>query len=221
MLNRMPTVSASLLRYLRKTSLRETHIQNELRQVTDKLPESGWEVSPEQGQFLALLVQITGAKNILELGTFTGNSSLAMGLALPIDGQIVTCDMEPSYTNIAREHWIKARIEKKIELRLGPAMSTLDDLIKEGTENHFDMAFIDANKKDYDQYYERVLILIRPGGLIVIDNVFWGGRVLDKKNQDKSTSSIRKLNKKIFLDQRVSLSMLPFNDGVTLVWKRP
>ena len=108
--NRMKTISASLLRYLRKTSLRETHIQNELRQVTDKLPESGWEVSPEQGQFLALLVQITGAKNILELGTFTGNSSLAMGLALPIDGQIITCDMEPDYTNIAREYWIKAGI---------------------------------------------------------------------------------------------------------------
>ncbi|HIO38935.1 MAG TPA: SAM-dependent methyltransferase, partial [Rhodospirillales bacterium] len=119
------------------------------------------------------------------------------------------------------QHWIKAGIEKKIELRLGPAMSTLDDLIKESTEDHFDMAFIDANKKDYDQYYERVLTLIRPGGLIVIDNVFWGGRVLDKKNQDKSTRSIRKLNKKILLDQRVSLSMLPFNDGVTLVWKRP
>ena len=221
MLNRMPIISASLLRYLRKTSLRETHIQNELRQVTDKLPESGWEVSPEQGQFLALLVQITGAKNILELGTFTGNSSLAMGLALPIDGQIVTCDMEPNYTNIAREHWIKAGIDKKIELRIGPAISTLDDLIKEGTEDHFDMAFIDANKKDYDGYYERVLTLIRPGGLIVIDNVFWGGRVLDKNNNDKSTGSIRQLNKKMHYDPRVSLSMLPLNDGVTLVWKRP
>ena len=221
MLNRMPTISASLLRYLRKTSLRETQIQNDLRQVTDKLPEAGWEVSPEQGQFLALLVQITGAKNILELGTFTGNSSLAMGLALPIDGQIVTCDMEPDYTNIAREYWIKAGIEKKIALRLGPAMSTLDELIKEGPEDYFDMAFIDANKKDYDHYYERVLTLIRPGGLIVIDNVFWGGRVLDKYNNDKSTSSIRQLNKKMHHDPRVSLSMLPLNDGVTLVWKRP
>ncbi len=219
--NRMKTISASLLRYLRKTSLRETHIQNELRQVTDKLPESGWEVSPEQGQFLALLVQITGAKNILELGTFTGTSSLAMGLVLPIDGQIVTCDMEPDYTNIAREYWIKAGIEKKIALRLGPAMSTLDDLIKEGPEDYFDMAFIDANKKDYDHYYERVLTLIRPGGLIVIDNVFWSGRVLDKNNQEKSTSSIRALNKKILRDPRVSLSMLPLNDGVTLIWKRP
>ena len=219
--NRMKTISASLLRYLRKTSLRETDIQNELRQVTDKLPESGWAVSPEQGQFLALLVQITGAKNILELGTFTGTSSLAMGLALPIDGQIVTCDMEPNYTNIARDYWIKAGIEKKIELRLGPAMSTLDDLINEGTEGLFDMSFIDANKKDYDEYYERVLTLIRPGGLIVIDNVFWSGRVIDIKNNEKSTSSIRKLNKKILHDQRVSISMLPFNDGVTLVWKRP
>ena len=219
--NRMKTISASLLRYLRKTSLRETDVQNELRQVTDKLPESGWAVSPEQGQFLALLVQITGAKNILELGTFTGTSSLAMGLALPIDGQIVTCDMEPDYTNIARNYWIKAGIDKKIELRLGPALSTLDELIKEGPEDYFDMAFIDANKKDYDHYYERVLTLIRPGGLIVIDNVFWSGRILDKNNQEKSTSSIRKLNKKILNDQRVSVSMLPLNDGVTLVWKRP
>ena len=219
--NRMKTISASLLRYLRKTSLRETDVQNELRQVTDKLPESGWEVSPEQGQFLALLVQMTGAKNILELGTFTGTSSLAMGLALPIDGQIVTCDMEPDYTNIARNYWIKAGIDKKIELRLGPALSTLDELIKEGPEDYFDMAFIDANKKDYDHYYERVLTLIRPGGLIVIDNVFWSGRILDKNNQEKSTSSIRKLNKKILNDQRVSVSMLPLNDGVTLIWKRP
>ena len=221
MLDRMPIINASLLRYLRKTSLRETDVQNELRQVTDKLPESGWAVSPEQGQFLALLVQITGAKNILELGTFTGTSSLAMGLALPIDGQIVTCDMEPDYTNIARDYWIKAGIDKKIELRLGPAMSTLDELIKEGPEDYFDMAFIDANKKDYDHYYERVLTLIRPGGLIVIDNVFWSGRILDKNNQEKSTSSIRKLNKKILNDQRVSVSMLPLNDGVTLIWKRP
>ena len=219
--NRMKTISASLLSYLRKTSLRETDVQNELRQVTDKLPESGWAVSPEQGQFLALLVQITGAKNILELGTFTGTSSLAMGLALPIDGQIVTCDMEPDYTNIARNYWIKAGIDKKIELRLGPALSTLDELIKEGPEDYFDMAFIDANKKDYDHYYERVLTLIRPGGLIVIDNVFWSGRVLDKNNHEKSTSSIRKLNKKILNDQRVSVSMLPLNDGVTLIWKRP
>ena len=219
--NRMKTISASLLSYLRKTSLRETDVQNELRQVTDKLPESGWAVSPEQGQFLALLVQITGAKNILELGTFTGTSSLAMGLALPIDGQIVTCDMEPDYTNIARNYWIKAGIDKKIELRLGPALSTLDELIKEGPEDYFDMAFIDANKKDYDHYYERVLTLIRPGGLIVIDNVFWSGRILDKNNQEKSTSSIRKLNKKILNDQRVSVSMLPLNDGVTLIWKRP
>ena len=219
--NRMKTISASLLSYLRKTSLRETDVQNELRQVTDKLPESGWAVSPEQGQFLALLVQVTGARNILELGTFTGTSSLAMGLALPIDGQIVTCDMEPDYTNIARNYWIKAGIDKKIELRLGPAMSTLDELIKEGPEDYFDMAFIDANKKDYDHYYERVLTLIRPGGLIVIDNVFWSGRVLNKNNHEKSTSSIRKLNKKILHDQRVSVSMLPLNDGVTLIWKRP
>ena len=221
MLNRMPTINAKLLRYLRNISLRETGLQKELRQITNKLPEAGWEVSPEQAQFLALLVQITGAKYVLELGTFTGHSSLAMGLALPIDGKLITCDMEPKYTNIAEEFWIKAGINQKIELRLGPAMSTLDDLIENGRKSQFDMAFIDANKKDYDAYYERVLSLIRPGGLIVIDNVFWGGRVLDNKNNEKSTRSIRNLNKKLKNDKRISLSMLPLNDGVTLAWKRP
>lgn len=221
MLNRMPTISAKLLRYLRNISLRETDLQQELRQITNKLPEAGWEVSPEQAQFLALLVQITGAKYVLELGTFTGHSSLAMGLALPIDGKLITCDMEPKYTNIAEEFWIKAGINQKIELRLGPAMSTLDDLIEKGRKSQFDMAFIDANKKDYDAYYERVLSLIRPGGLIVIDNVFWGGRVLDNKNDEKSTRSISNLNEKLKNDERISLSMLPLNDGVTLAWKRP
>jgi predicted O-methyltransferase YrrM len=217
----MPTVNAKLLRYLRNISLRETDIQNELRQITNKLPEAGWEVSPEQAQFLALLVQITGAKYVLELGTFTGHSSLAMGLALPIDGKLITCDMEPKYTNIAEEFWIKAGIHQKIELRLGPAMSTLDELIEKGRKSQFDMAFIDANKKDYDAYYERVLSLIRPGGLIVIDNVFWGGRVLDRNNLEKSTRSIGNLNKKLKNDERISLSMLPLNDGVSLAWKRP
>ena len=217
----MPTINAKLLRYLRNISLRETDLQQELRQITNKLPEAGWEVSPEQAQFLALLVQITGAKFILELGTFTGHSSLAMGLALPIDGKLVTCDMEPKYTSIAQEYWIKAGISKKIELRLGPAMTTLDDLIEKGSKSYFDMAFIDANKKDYDGYYERVLSLIRPCGLIVIDNVFWGGRVLDKNNIEKSTRSIGNLNKKLKNDERISLSMLPLNDGVSLAWKRP
>ena len=217
----MPTINAKLLRYLRNISLRETDLQQELRQITNKLPEAGWEVSPEQAQYLALLVQITGAKYVLELGTFTGHSSLAMGLALPIDGKLITCDMEPKYTNIAEEFWIKAGINQKIELRLGPAMSTLDDLIEKGRKSQFDMAFIDANKKDYDAYYERVLSLIRPGGLIVIDNVFWGGRVLDRNNIEKSTSSIGNLNKKLKNDERISLSMLPLNDGVSLAWKRP
>ena len=221
MLNRMPTISAKLLRYLRNISLRETDLQQELRQITNKLPEAGWEVSPEQAQFLALLVQITGAKYVLELGTFTGHSSLAMGLALPIDGKLITCDMEPKYTNIAEKFWIKAGINQKMELRLGPAMSALDDLIEKGRKSQFDMAFIDANKKDYDAYYERVLSLIRPGGLIVIDNVFWGGRVLDKNNLETSTRSIGNLNKKLKNDERISLSMLPLNDGVSLAWKRP
>ena len=221
MTDRMPTVSADLLRYLRDTSLRETDVQQELRQMTNNLPESGWEVAPEQAQFLAILVQITGAKNVLELGTFTGHSSLAMGLALPEDGQLVTCDMEPKFTDIAITHWAKAGIEQKITLRLGSALNSLSALLNEGHAELFDIAFIDANKKDYDAYYEGALALIRPKGLIVIDNVFWNGTVLDEANTEKSTSVIRTLNKKIHNDQRVSLSMLPFNDGLTLAWKRP
>jgi len=221
MANRMPTVSADLLYYLRDTSLRETDVQRQLRYTTNTLPESGWEVAPEQAQFLAFLVQITEAKRILELGTFTGHSSLAMGLALPRDGQLITCDMQPKFTDIAMTHWAKAGIQHKITLRLGPALDTLSELLEEGHEGYFDMAFIDANKKDYDAYYEGVLKLIKPRGLVAIDNIFWNGKVLDDTNTEKSTNAIRALNEKIHNDERVSLSMLPWNDGLTLTWKRP
>ena len=212
----MPAINSELLRYLRDSSLRETNVQKELRKITDDLPESGWEVAPEQAQFLALLVQITSTRKILEIGTFTGHSSLAMGLALPEDGEIVTCDMEAKYTDIAMTHWAKAGIAHKVKLLLGPALDSLSLLLNEGAAGCFDMAFIDANKKDYDAYYEAALELIRPGGLIVIDNVFWSGNVLDQENTEKSTNAIRALNKKLHKDQRVGLSMLPLNDGMTL-----
>lgn len=217
----MPPISTALLSYLRNNSLRETKIQQKLRQATSILPQSGWEVAPEQAQFLAFLIEVTGAKQVLEFGTFTGQSSLAMGLALAENGKIVTCDIERKHTDIAMTYWAKAGIAHKVELRLGPALITLSSLIDEGFAGSFDMAFIDANKKDYDAYYEGALTLIRPGGLIIIDNVFWNGRVLDEANTEKSTIAIRSLNKKIHNDERVSLSMLPLNDGLTLAWKRP
>jgi len=215
-----PIINTNLLNYLRKTSLRESDVQKELRKITSKLPEAGWAVSPELGQFLALIVQITGAESILEIGTFTGHSSLAMGLVLPNEGKIITCDMEPKYTEIAQKYWIKAGIEHKIELRHGPALTTLASLLTELDAEYFDLAFIDANKKDYDAYYELTLKLIRPAGLIIIDNVFWGGKILDNGNTEKSTIAIRNLNKKLLADKRISLSMLPISDGITLAWKR-
>ncbi len=217
----MPVISEHLLSYLRKTSIRETEVQMQLRRATDTLPESGWEVAPEQAQFLALLVQAIDAKLILELGTFTGHSALAMASALPPTGKLVTCDMEITYTSIAEAHWRKANVSNKIELRLGPALVTVATLIQEGMANGFDLAFIDANKKDYDAYYESALKLVRPGGLVVIDNVFWDGRVLNKADNEKSTTAIRALNSKIHKDKRVSLSMLPLNDGLTVALKRP
>ena len=217
----MPLVSADLLVYLREHSLRETDVQKQLREATDALPECGWEVAPEQAQFLAFMVQAISAKKILELGTFTGHSSLAMALALPADGKLITCDMEPTYTDIAEEHWRQAGVSERIELHMGPALDSVAGLIGEGLEGTFDMAFIDANKKDYGRYYESALVLLRPGGVIAIDNVFWGGRILDQNDTEKSTNAIRALNDNLHTDERVSLSMLPLNDGLTLAWKRP
>jgi len=217
----LPFVSEHLLAYLRKVSLRETTVQKELRDATNSIPEAGWEVAPEQAQFLAFLVQAMGAKKILELGTFTGHSSLAMALALPADGRIVTCDMEQTFTDIAEAYWTQADVRDKIELRIGSALESVSALIEEGQSGHFDMAFIDANKKDYDSYYEGALKLIRPGGVIALDNVFWDGRVLDPGDTEKSTNAIRALNRKLHEDERVSLSMLPLNDGLSLAWKRP
>ena len=216
----LPVVGGKILSYLRTISLRESPVQKKLRTITNSLPESGWEVAPEQAQFLSLIVEIIGAKKILEIGTFTGTSSLAMGLVLPIDGKIITCDMEPAFTHIAEKYWAKAGIRHKIELRIGNALDTLNTLHHEFSNEYFDMAFIDANKKNYDEYYEITLKLIRVGGVIVIDNVFWQGAVLDKNNNEKSTVAIRNLNAKLLRDERVSISMLPMNDGLTLLCKQ-
>ncbi len=216
----MRSPGIDLLTYLRDNSLRESEIQLRLREATNKLPESGWEVAPEQAQLLSFMVQLMGAKRILELGTFTGHSALAMAMALPEDGELVTCDMIEDYTDIAERYWQEAGVDHKIKLRIGPAPETVKALIEEGEAEKFDLVFIDANKKDYDTYYEHALLLVRTGGLIVLDNMFWGGRVLDDKDTEKSTVALRSLVKKLHADERISFSILPMDDGLALAYKR-
>jgi predicted O-methyltransferase YrrM len=209
-----------LLVYLRDHSLRETDIQRRLRNETDTLPESGWEVAPEQAQFLSLIVQLIGAKRILELGTFTGHSALAMVMVLPEDGELITCDMVEDYIDIARPYWQEAGVSDRIKCRIAPALVSLQALIEEGEGEKVDLVFIDANKKDYDAYYEYALQLVRLGGVIVLDNMFWGGRVLNQGDTEKSTVTLRALVKKLYVDERISFSLLPMDDGLALAVKR-
>ena len=206
--------------YLTSVSVREPAILARLREETASQPLATMQVPPEHGQFLALLVQMTGAINTIEIGTFTGYSSLAVALALPAGGRVIACDVSEEYTSIARRYWKEAGVDHMIDLRLKPALETLNELLKEGLQNHFDMAFIDADKANYDGYYEHALQLIRPGGVIVIDNVLWHGRIVDAATNDADTLALRALNKKLHGDSRVSISMLPLSDGVTLVCKR-
>ncbi|MFN6480924.1 class I SAM-dependent methyltransferase [Nostoc sp. DedQUE07] len=210
-----------LYNYLLSVSLREPEILGKLRQETANHPRSGMQISPEQGQFMSLLVQLIGAKKTLEVGVFTGYSSLSVALALPTDGKIIACDVSEEFTAIARRYWQASGVADKIDLRLAPALETLDKLLATGQAETFDFAFIDADKENYDGYYERSLQLVRPGGLIAIDNVLWSGQVADEQNQDESTQAIRALNKKLHHDERVTLSLVPIADGLTLAIKRP
>ena len=208
-----------IYQYLLSVSIREPDVLTKLRQETAKHPRNIMQISPEQGQFMALLVQLMGAKKALEIGVFTGYSSLVVALALPPEGKMVACDVSEEYTSIARHYWEQAGIADKIDLRIAPAIATLDQLIAEGEADSFDFAFIDADKSSYDDYYERALQLIRPGGLIAIDNVLWSGQVADSKVQDNRTKKIRALNEKIHKDERVTISMIPIGDGLTLARK--
>ncbi|AVH69668.1 class I SAM-dependent methyltransferase [Nostoc sp. 'Lobaria pulmonaria (5183) cyanobiont'] len=210
-----------LYNYLLSVSLREPEILGKLRQETANHPRSGMQISPEQGQFMSLLVQLIGAKKTLEVGVFTGYSSLSVALALPADGQIIACDVSEEFTAIARRYWQEAGVADKIDLRLAPALETLERLLATGQAETFDFAFIDADKQNYDGYYERSLQLVRPGGLIAIDNVLWSGQVADEQNQDESTQAIRAFNEKLHHDERISLSLVPIADGLTLAIKRP
>ncbi len=206
--------------YILANSLRDRDELKRLRQETQAMPMGGMQVSPDQGQFMGLLVELIGAKRIVEVGTFTGYSSIAMALALPADGRLTACDVSDEFTSIARRYWQEAGVADKIELRLGPAVATLDEMLAAGEAGCFDMAFIDADKENYDAYYERCLQLLRPGGLILIDNVLWGGRPADVNEQDESTVAIRALNAKIHADERVTASLLSIGDGLTLARKR-
>ena len=213
-------LTPKLYSYLKNNSLREAEPLKKLREETHKIVQERMQISPEQGQFMGLLIEILGAKKTLDIGTFTGYSALAVALSLPDDGRVIACDTSVEWTNIARYFWKEAKVSHKIDLKLAPALETLDKLLADGDENSFDFAFIDADKCNYMSYYERSLALLRQGGLIAIDNVLWGGQVADTAIQDSDTVLIRELNAKILTDQRVTISMLPIGDGLTLARKK-
>lgn len=206
--------------YITSVSLREPPILRRLREETASQPMATMQIPPEHGQLLALLIQLMGARRTLEVGVFTGYSSLAVALALPSDGKIIACDVSEEYTSIARRYWKEAGVDHMIELRIKPAMETLHELIAQRQHGRFDFAFIDADKANYEGYYECALELVRAGGLIAIDNVLWHGKVIDAAVNDADTLAIRALNKKLLGDSRVTLSMLPVSDGLTLCCKR-
>lgn len=202
--------------YIAAHSRREPEVLTRLRLATAEMSQGSWQVSPEQGQFMALLAGIAGVRRYLEVGTFTGYGTLWMALALPPDGEIVTCEIEESFTANGRRAWAEADVAGKIDLRIAPALETLDALLDDGAADSFDMAFIDADKPPYADYYERCLRLVRVGGLILIDNVLWGGAVIDEADQRGSSRGIRAINARVRDDDRIALSMLPIGDGLTI-----
>jgi len=208
-----------LREYLVAHSAREQPAQAGLREATRAHPHAGMQIGPEQAQFLALLIKLIGASRAIEVGVFTGYSALAVALALPADGYLLACDISDEYTRTGRPFWADAGVAGKIDLRLGPARATLAGEIAAGGAGSFDFAFIDADKSGYDAYYEHCLVLLRPGGLIAIDNVLWGGSVA-RPSEDADTVALQALNDKIHGDERVDIAMLPLGDGVTLARKR-
>jgi caffeoyl-CoA O-methyltransferase len=220
MSNNTITLTPAIYRYLLDVSLREPEVLQRLRARTAGIPYAHMQIAPEQGQFMALLAQLSGARQAIEVGVFTGYSALAVALALPADGRLLACDIDEQWTAIAREYWQEAGMAEKIELRLAPALQTLDTLLAEGRAGRFDFAFIDADKDNYIAYYERLLQLLRPGGLIVVDNVLWDGKVADPANEEPDTVAIRAFNEHVCKDKRVTLSLVPIGDGLTLAMKR-
>jgi caffeoyl-CoA O-methyltransferase len=213
-------IGDDLWEYMRSVTLREPAILQRLREETARLPTSSCQISAEQGQLMALLMHLMGARRTIEVGVYTGYSALVVAQALPADGRIIACDISEEWTSVARRYWREAGLEQKIDLRLAPALATLDGLIASGQANQFDFVFIDADKPNYGNYYERALVLLRPGGLVGVDNVLWYGRVIDSSFDDPDTRAIRAFNERIATDDRVWLSMLPVRDGLTLACKK-
>jgi predicted O-methyltransferase YrrM len=209
-----------LLNYIQRVTLREPDVLRRLREQTARMPMGRMQVSPEQGQLMGLLIRLMGARRTIEVGVFTGYSSISVALALPPDGRLIACDVSEEWTSVARDYWREAGVDTRIELRLRPALQTLDSLLAEGSAGSFDFAFIDADKENYSGYYERCLKLVRPGGLIAVDNVLWHGDVLDPSKQDEDTRAIRAFNQQLHEDQRVWISLLPVGDGLTLALKK-
>lgn len=209
-----------LYRYLLDVSLRESELLRQLREETAKDPMARMQIAPEQGQFMALLLDLLGARGVLEIGVYTGYSSLCMASVLPPDGRLVACDMSEEWTQIARRYWHAAGLADRIDLRLAPALDTLAALLDDGQAATFDFAFIDADKREYQDYFEATLKLLRVGGLMAIDNTLWNGSVIDPDDQSEDTVAIRAFNEYLHRDDRVSLSLVPIGDGLTLARKR-
>ncbi len=220
MSNRTIVLDETLYEYLISVSLREPDVLRRLREETAQMPQHNMQIAPEQGQFMALLVELISARRCLEVGTFTGYSALAVALALPPDGRLIACDISEEFTSRAKPFWEDAGVAGKIDLRLGPALDTLDALLNDGEAGTFDFAFIDADKINYQGYFQRAFDLIRPGGLIAVDNVLWKGAVADPAQGDEDTVAIREFNSALSDDPRISLSLLPIADGLTLARKR-
>lgn len=219
MSNQTISLSNTLHQYMLSVSVREPVILKSLRETTQQLSSHGMQISPEQGQLMAFLIDLTGAKKTLEIGVYTGYSALVVALALPEMGKIIACDINTETTSIAQDFWQKAGVSNKIDLKLAPALDTLDNLIKQNHSDSFDFIFIDADKQNYLNYYERSLILLRPGGLMLVDNVLWSGRVADTHAHDKQTLAIREFNQTIYQDKRISMCLIPIGDGLTLIRK--
>jgi predicted O-methyltransferase YrrM len=221
MSNQSIGLSDALYNYLLANSVREPEILTQLRSVTAKHPLANMQISPEQGQLMGLLVQLIGAKKCLEIGVFTGYSTLVVALNLPDDGQIIACDVSDEFTSIGVKYWQQAGVNDKIDLHIAPALETLDRLLENGEAGTVDFAFIDADKNNYAAYYDRCLQLVRQGGLILVDNVLWYGRVVDPTmNEDKRTQAIKQLNQQIYHDDRVQISLIPIGDGLTIARKK-
>ena len=213
-------ISDELAAYVLEVGTREPDVLDRLREETAALPQHRMQIPPEQGALLAILVELTGARRCIEVGTFTGYSSTAIALALPEDGQLICCDVSEEWTSVARKYWDEAGVAGKIDLRIAPAADTLDQLLADGEQDAFDFAFIDADKTGYDGYYERLLRLIRPGGLIAVDNTLWGGEVVNSDAGSQDTLALQAFNVKLAADERITLCLLPVADGVTLARRR-